>query len=95
MLVLLCEPNHSLVGMAAGSDAPRWTFGLNPKLAGNCVPGPGTYEVAGRLVADGVGTRFARVGRKPPGSQTNIITAVRRLVFDGGVCMVCANASDG
>lgn len=59
-------------------DAPSWTFGLNPETPGILVPGPGTYDVAGRLVAEGVGTRFG-------GSRDR--TNIARLVFDAGVCV--------
>lgn len=64
--------------MAVGNDAPSWSFGLNPKRSIPLVPGPGTYSISGRLVADGVGTHFA-----PINAQTDVVS--RRLVFRGGV----------
>ncbi|CAM9457789.1 unnamed protein product [Hapterophycus canaliculatus] len=64
--------------MAIGVDSPAWTFGLNPKIPEPRVPGPGTYDVAGRLGAGSVGTRFTRAGAKPSSPRTD----GSRLVFD-------------
>lgn len=66
---------------AAGTDAPSWTFGLNPSVSASLVPGPGTYDVAGELLSDGVGTHFGRIGDEPTRAQADIT----RLVFDGGM----------
>lgn len=66
--------------MTVGNDAPSWTFGLNPKPSVPLVPGPGTYNVAGRLVSDGVGTHFA-----PITAENGVITRPSRLVFHEGV----------
>lgn len=66
--------------MTVGNDAPSWTFGLNPKPGVPLVPGPGTYNAAGRLVADGVGTHFA-----PITAENGVITRPSRLVFNEGV----------
>ncbi|CAM9216112.1 unnamed protein product [Scytosiphon promiscuus] len=64
--------------MAIGVDSPAWTFGLNPKIPGPRVPGPGTYDVAGRLGVGSVGTRFTPVGAKPASPRTD----GTRLIFN-------------
>lgn len=61
----------------AAVDAPSWTFGLNPKIASCIVPGPGAYDIAGKLLVDGVGTRFG--WRSLCDRKTE-----PRLTFDGG-----------
>ncbi|CAN0343286.1 unnamed protein product [Pylaiella littoralis] len=61
----------------ASLDSPNWTFGLNPKHSGPRVPGPGTYDVAGRLDGKSVGTHFSRIGAKPKCPRAD----VKRLVF--------------
>ena len=75
-----------------GSDSPAWTFGLNPKIPGPRVPGVGTYNIAGRLESDSVGTHFSRVGTKPTCPRAD----AKRLVFGTGsykssssCCEVC------
>lgn len=66
--------------VAASLDSPNWTFGLNPKHSGPRVPGPGTYDVAGRLDGKSVGTHFSRIGAKPKCPRAD----VKRLVFGTG-----------
>lgn len=68
--------------MVAGTDAPSWTFGLNPKVPVALVPGPGTYNVGGELTS--VGPRFGRIGTPMIAQQDP-----KRLVFDGGKFVVC------
>lgn len=65
---------------AVGSDSPAWTFGLNPKPPGPHVPGVGTYNVAGRLENDSVGTHFSRIGARPAYPPAD----AKRLVFGTG-----------
>lgn len=73
--------SHTAVRMVAASlDSPTWTFGLNPKHHGPRVPGPGTYDVSGRLDVDSVGTHFSRIGAKPTYPRAD----VKRLVFGTG-----------
>lgn len=67
--------------VVVGNDAPAWTFGLNPNIPGPRIPGVGTYNVAGRLESDSVGTHFSRIGTRP----TNPRPAPKRLVFGTGV----------
>ena len=66
--------------MAVGHDSPAWTFGVNPKAKSPRVPGVGEYDVAGRMVRDGVGTHFSRIGAKPMRPRED----VKRLVFETG-----------
>lgn len=70
--------------MAVGRDSPAWTFGLNPKAPSPRVPGVGEYDVAGRMVRDGVGTHFSRIGAKPMRPRGD----VKRLVFGTGTADV-------
>lgn len=72
---------HTAVRMVAVSlDSPTWTFGLNPKHPEPRVPGPGAYDVAGRLDGNSVGTHFSRIGAKPTYPRAD----VKRLVFGTG-----------
>lgn len=74
-------PHTQQIRMAAAClDSPTWTFGLNPKHPGPRVPGPGTYDVAGRLDGGSVGTHFSRIGAKPTCPRAD----VKRLVFSTG-----------
>lgn len=75
--------------MAASIDSPAWTFGLNPKVPGPRVPGPGTYNVAGSLDGGSAGTFFSPIGTKPTCPRTD----ARRLVFGIGVCR-CVRSHD-
>lgn len=69
--------------VSVAKDSPAWTFGLNPKIPGPRVPGVGTYNVAGRLESDSVGTHFSRIGAKPTYPRAN----TKRLVFATGMCL--------